>query len=295
MKTIFFLLNIFVILAITQAKCLVDMHKHNREHIFSEGGSIVKVNEDGVMMHSFKMPNKTYTTNMIEMNSKLLVIDFGMYAKDAENAVRYAKSLGKTEIICLLTHDHFDHFGGYIAWKDYCTETVALSVHIDMVRESSKNPSSFSESGKAFVNNAKPVSPGEYKIDGNEVIYKNIKNVETEDFLLVVLPDQKAMFLGDIIVRDSHFFLADNHNIGNWIDFLKELRCHKYRNMFLGHGHPLNWAASKSYEENMEYLKFVRDIANTYKNKEDYVKQIINRFPDRYSEFIIGCPFGCGL
>ena len=66
-----------------------------------------------------------------------------------------------------------------------------------------------------------------------------------------------------------------------------------YRNVLTGHSNPIDWSNNKNYNELVVYLKFVRDVANTYKTKEEYSTAIINKFPDYDISFIVSCPFSC--
>lgn len=47
-----------------------------------------------------------------------------------------------------------------------------------------------------------------------------------------------------------------------------------------------------NYVENKECLTFVRDVANTYKTRDQYIGTILKRFPDFVNRFIVRCPYG---
>ena len=63
--------------------------------------------------------------------------------------------------------------------------------------------------------------------------------------------------------------------------------------MLPGHGRPTDYTALQS---NIDYLDFVRNVANTYKTQSQYVAALTNRYPanpsaNEYSPGIVPCPF----
>ena len=97
-----------------------------------------------------------------------------------------------------------------------------------------------------------------------------------------------------MIGNNAHIYFAENHNIALKLKFYDMVRFYyPYRNVIIGHGNPVDWTNDKNYNENVAYTTFVRDVANTYKTKEEYTSVLINKYPDYQSRFVVSCPFGC--
>lgn len=284
MNLLSFLINLFITTTPTA----------NREYFNTTEGSVAKVIEGNVVFHAFKQPETTYTTNIIELPTQLVIIDFGLTVSGGEKALRYAKTLNKPKITCLLTHYHPDHFTGYEAWKNACTSTFALNETIAKVKEFFvESPNDFQASAISFVNAASMIQPGVMMLDNVEFVLERVENIETDFFLFVVMTKQQAMFCGDIVTNNDHYYLADNHDLAPWLVFLYELKLLAYRNVFNGHGFPVDWSTDVEYIKAVIYFDFVRNVASTYKTKEEYTSAIIDRFPNYGNRFVVSCPFSC--
>lgn len=298
MKLVSIFTIVAVLISVTRANPVTKFYNRpeqqaNRQYFnLADGSSVVRVVEGNVYFHAFKQPNKTYTVNIVELPTQLMVIDFGVFVSDSQKAVNYARSLGKSSISCYLTHEHPDHFGGYDAWKDACTRTFALSEIITSVNSFLSFPNDFQASARSFLNNVQPIQLGRQRIGCVNVDFERVVDVETPFFLFIRMPDQKAMFVGDLANVNNHFYLADNRDISKFFHFLYRTKRYAYRNVFMGHAFPADFTKNKVFTQDIDYLTFVRDIANTYKNGTEYVSQILNRFSTYTSSDIVGAPFG---
>jgi hypothetical protein len=262
----------------------------------TDGVQGVKVVEGNVIFHTVRTAEGSNTVNIIEFPSQLMIIDFGFTVNDSIKYLNYARKLNKTIGSCYLVQDSVDHFNGYPAWQNDCITTLALNETISKVRPFAFFPNFFQDAARAFISKAKPVMADVLirglVVDGVKLNLEKVSDVKPEYFLLITMPEKKALFAGDTVKDKGHLNLAYNRNMALWFDLLLRYKRYGYRNVFMGHGFPVDYTNNKNYDLNVEYLTFIRDIANTYKKKEDYTKVILDRFPDYFSPTLVSAPFG---
>lgn len=269
----------------------------NREYFnTTDGVQVVKVAEGNVKFHTVRIGEEGQNTvNIIEFPSQLMIIDFGFDVNDSIKYLNYAKTLNKTIGTCYLVQDSVDHFTGYPAWQNDCLTTLALNETISKVRPFALFPSIFQNGARAFISKAQPimgdVMTSQRVVDGEKLYLEKVPGIKPEYFLLITMPEKKALFAGDSIKDRGHLNVFANRNLALWFDLLSRYKRYGYRNVFMGHGFPVDYTNNKNYDLNVEYLTFVRDIANTYKKKEEYTKVILERFPDYSSARAVGDPF----
>lgn len=266
----------------------------NRKYLNATGGYVAKTIEGNIIFHAFKGINDSITVNIVEFPTQLLIIDFGFELPFALNAAKYVKNLYKTSITCFLTHSHSDHFSGYEAFKDLCKTTYALSDTIDRVRQYNIPEVTIDQirTGSAiFTSKATPIGPTTLQFDNIHVVFESWSNIESADFLFIRIPCASAMFVGDTVHKDGHAFLENNHDLSIWFKALLKYKWYGYRNVFLGHGLPIDFSNDKVFNQFTEYLTFVGNVANTYKKQDEYEKLIYSRYPTFEDRVIVPCPF----
>jgi hypothetical protein len=265
----------------------------NREYFnTTDGVQVVKVAEGNVKFHTVRIGAEGQNTvNIIEFPSQLMIIDFGFTVNDSIKYLNYAKTLKKPIGSCYLVQDSVDHFNGYPAWQNDCLTTLALNETISRVRPFAFFPNIFQDAARAFISKAQPVMTSKRVVDGEKLNLEKIAGIKPNYFLLITMPERKALFAGDSVKDKGHLNVAFNRNMALWFDLLSKYKKYGYRNVFMGHGFPVDYTNSKNYDLNVEYLTFIRDIANTYKKKEEYTKVILERFPDYSSARTVSDPF----
>ena len=269
----------------------------NREYFnTTDGVQGVKVAEGNVKFHTVRTAEGSNTVNIIEFPSQLMIIDFGFSINDSIKYLNYARKLNKTIGSCYLVQDSVDHFTGYPAWQNDCLTTLALNETISRVRPFAFFPNVFQDAARAFISKAQPVMgdvmTSKRVVDGEKLYLEKVAGIKPDYFLLITMPEKKALFAGDTVKDKGHLNLAYNHNMALWFDLLSKYKRYCYRNVFMGHGFPVDYTNNKNYDLNVEYLTFIRDVANTYKKKEEYTKVILDRFPDYFSPSLVSAPFG---
>ena len=83
--------------------------------------TVTKISEvSNVIIHAFMPIPYVTTTYIIELPTRIVVIDFQLLPEAIVNFQRYALSLNKPVDRCFLTHYHFDHFNGAPQWRNIC-------------------------------------------------------------------------------------------------------------------------------------------------------------------------------
>lgn len=177
--------------------------------------------------------------------------------------------------------------------KEVCPQLLTFQETIDLIQKSFTNPGNdFGSAANAVLTAAKAVQPGMVIFDNVEFVFDKVLGVETEFFLFVRMPKQQAAFAGDIITNKGHHYMPENHDLSVWFKFLTKFRYeYRYRNVFVGHGFPVDWSKNENYKENIDYLNFVRNVASTYKDKDTYVSTILNKYPDFVNPNVVPFPY----
>jgi glyoxylase-like metal-dependent hydrolase (beta-lactamase superfamily II) len=145
----------------------------------------------------------------------LIAIDAGTrpdFAKDAYEALRaYAPGLPPLSAV-LITHAHWDHVGGHSYYESLSPRPRFYgrsNYQEEMVRQFS-GPGIFGKQffGESFSNDDVRTYKPDVSIDqrtdlsigGTRVELVPIQGGETHDAMLIYLPDQKVMFMGDFIM-----------------------------------------------------------------------------------------------
>ncbi len=280
--------------------CLFGLCVPDRNYFeLNDGTAVMLVKEGKVNFHAVKQKpvnssqDKSYTVNVIELPTQLIIVDFGFILPDSQKASNYVKSLNKPIGFCLLTHHHIDHYGGFEAFREICPKVLMLQESINVINTTfALNANGTGPAARAILKAASVIQLGKQLIEGVEFIFEAEGGTETADFLFLRMPQQQAAFAGDAIGVKKHKWLLDNHNLATWLAWYNKIRyVYAYRNVFQGHGHPVDWSKDENYKENYEYLDFIRNVANTYKNKEKYVATVVQKYPNFESPFLVPIPF----
>ena len=102
--------------------------------------------------------------------------------------------------------------------------------------------------------------------------------------LIVSLPVQKIMFVGDLIFNQIHFYLADR-NFDNWINVLKSFqKDYNFYFVFVGHGLP---STSVIIQESINYLQFAKEAYSISANFDMFKWRMMTQFAYYKDESIL--------
>ena len=188
-----------------------------------------------------------------------------------------------------MTHAHFDHFNGAPQWTNICS-IFALQESINDLRYlSSQSRYNFKPSADILLRFIQPLpSLKPQTIDGVLFNFEHLRGGEMNNSLIISLPKQQAFFPADNAYNQRHNYVAEVTDFSEYILMLQNFqKNYPYRNMLPGHGLPTNFTVLQS---NIEYINFVRNVANIKKTKEEYVAILLKRYPNYPPDFV-DCPF----
>jgi glyoxylase-like metal-dependent hydrolase (beta-lactamase superfamily II) len=261
----------------------------NREYLNTTNASIIRINEGKVRIHTFKPNQYIVSSYIIELPSRLVLIDFQTNPLDSANMLRYASSLNKPIDRGYLTHYHFDHWGGVETFKS--VPIYALSETIDQIRSFYVNgrDNAFKTKAADFLNYAKSAKLGSELIDGVEFFTEKVIDGENRFTMTIRLPSHNVLAVGDLVFNQKYVYVAEVEDYNKWFSTLKRFfRYYPYRNILIGHGDP---GGPKIVKETHDYLLFIKNVANNYKTLAEYRSNVLKRYPNYSNKIIIDCPF----
>lgn len=261
----------------------------NREYLNITGATIVKMNEGNVKIHAYKPTQYVVSSYIIELPTKLVVIDFQISPVASANMLQYARSLNKSIDRGILTHYHFDHWNGVETFKDI--PIYAMNETINQIRNFYVNgrDNQYKTRASDFLNYVKTAKLGSEIIDGVEFVFEKIIDGENPFTMTTRLPAYSVLAVGDLIYNQRYAYVAEVQDYNRYFSTLKTFgRFYPYRNILIGHGDP---AGPKQIKETYEYLAYVRNVASKYKTLAEYRASILNRYPNYPNKPIIDCPF----
>jgi cyclase len=218
----------------------------------------------------------------VDMGDSYLVIDSGPtynYAKEAYSVMKKIKNLPVSYVIN--THLHDDHWLGNGFYKELGADIIGSTkfqdeVKLDqtrMQRRISKEayehttqvfPNIFVDKNKVLSINSQNVS-----------IYSVNKKAHTNSDLLVYIPSQEVLFVGDIVFNNRLPSLRDG-NINHWIETLHYIKKEEYKYIIGGHGTLVD---PTSVEFTYNYLSELKQkILQAIDEGED-IEDAINNIP----------------
>src|SRR5215469_4570739 len=236
-------------------------------------------------IHTFTAPEEGWrvTSHIIELPSQLLVVDAQYTLLHAREVARYAAGLKKPLARLYVTHYHPDHLLGAAAFNAplFALESVTnkISAAGDRVAREEHEKVGDDVPTKARQPDQR-IDEGVEIIDGVRVEHRRLRSAETEDALIVVLPDASAIIAQDLVYDRSHLFLGERQFDG-WRTALKEYRDLPYNIVLPGHGVP---GGKMLYDETIGYLDFAHDALKQSATASEFKHRILGRYPE----------YGCG-
>ena len=262
----------------------------NRDYLNTESASIIRMTERNVRIHAYKPNEYIVSSYIIELPTKLVIIDFQLVPTDAANFLQYAQSLNKPIERGILTHYHFDHWAGAEVFKNVAP-IYAMNDSINQIRNFYVNGrnSSYKTKAAEFVSYARMATLGCEYIDSVQFCLERVKGGENPFTMIIRLPSYSVLAVGDLVYNQRYVYVGELLDFNDWYSLLNYfLNKYPYRNILIGHGDP---SGPLQIKETIEYLNFVRDIANNYKTLNEYRGVILSKYPNYTNKAIIDCPF----
>jgi glyoxylase-like metal-dependent hydrolase (beta-lactamase superfamily II) len=234
-----------------------------------------------VPIHTFTAPEEGWLVNshIIEFPSQLFVIDAQYTLPFAREVARYAASLGKPLTRLYVTHYHPDHLLGAEAFDAplFALESVAAKIAKAGDRVAREEHDKIGDDIPATSRQPdRRIAEGEEVVDGVVIEYRRLRAAETEDALVVALPEAGAIVVQDLVYDRAHLFLGERDFEG-WRTALKEYRSLPYHVVLPGHGAP---GDKRLYDAMIEYLDFAEKALEHSATPAEFRAKILGRFPD---------------
>jgi glyoxylase-like metal-dependent hydrolase (beta-lactamase superfamily II) len=232
-------------------------------------------------IHTFTAPEAGWlvTSHIIELPMQLLVVDAQYRLSYAREVSRYANALNKPVSRLYVTHYHPDHILG--------AEAFAASVYAlrQVATKIGKVGDRVAREEHAIVGDDAPdharrpdhqVREGDEIVDGVNIRHIRLTQVETEDALVIGLPDARVIIAQDLVYNRAHVFLGER-NFDSWRVALRTYRDLPYDIVLPGHGLP---GGNTLYDRMIAYLDFAQEALRTSVASAEFVGKLEAQFPD---------------
>lgn len=235
-------------------------------------GKITITHADGLNVHTYTSPADGWSVNshIIELPGQLFIVDAQLTLVYGREVMEYAITLHKPLNRLYITHHHPDHLLGAGAFPIKSSALAEVTAKIEATGDF------FAGALHAKMGNAVPqkavrpeiiIKPGSELVEDIQFEFIRLKHAETEDALMIGLPDQGILITQDMVYNKIHAYLGEQ-SFDEWltdISFYQQLTL--YKHILPGHGGPGGpelladmadyiHKASRAYQESPDYADF---------------------------------------
>jgi glyoxylase-like metal-dependent hydrolase (beta-lactamase superfamily II) len=231
-------------------------------------------------IHTFTAPEDGWlvTSHIIELPTALLVVDAQYTLTYAREVARYAEALNKPLIRLYVTHYHPDHLLGAAAFDAplYALPSVTEKIAKAGDRVAREEHEKMGDVIPTIARQPdRLIIKDDDVIDGVRLQYRRVRSAETEDALIIALPDARAIIVQDLVYSRSHLFLGEK-NFDGWRAALREYRALPYDHVLPGHGVS---GDPTLYDEMITYLDFAEGALKASRSGAEFRRRLIDQFP----------------
>ena len=218
---------------------------------------------------------------VIELPSKLVLIDSQFSRSDALEFLKFTKNLRKPIERIIVTSARLDHHLGADVFKNIApiyalTETILdITSTAQFVLTNLKQNLQQGIVPTMVTFPTKTLNEGFELIDGVLFSFTKLTKTESNANLIISLPIQKIIFPGDLVSNQVHLYLAEK-NFANWINALTVFqKNYNFFSVFLSHGMP---TTSVVFQENINYLLFTEEAYSISTTFELFKWRMMTKF-----------------
>jgi glyoxylase-like metal-dependent hydrolase (beta-lactamase superfamily II) len=244
-------------------------------------GKITVTRSGGVKVHTYTAPEEGWLVNshLIELPTQLLAVDAQYMLPFAREVVDYGVSLGKPVTRLYITHYHPDHLLGAAVFRAPIYALAEVQAKIETVGDRLAGEEHEKHGAAIPFKAERPselVTQGEETIDGIRVEFLHLQHAETENALMIGLPDQGILITQDLLYAQVHVFVAERA-FDTWVQALGSYQAQSYTRLLPGHGSP---GGQELYDSMLDYLAKARDALAVAHNGADLKARLIAAFPN---------------
>ena len=245
-------------------------------------GTVTVIDKGAVRVHSYAAPDNSFnvTTQLIETPARVIAVDAQFVLAYADEAVAYARGLGKPLDRLIVTHAHPDHFAGAARFGVPIHALAAVREQIAAQadgQDPTGAPYAISE-----VTPTVQITAGTQVIDGITVVFEAHSGGEAPDELVIKLPEHGVLIAQDLVYNQLHLFLGNN-DIAGWQRAIEQLAADgAYDTILPGHGLP---TGPEVFAEIGRYLADASQLLG--EDGEAYKKAIVDFYPSYRGAFLI--------
>jgi len=251
-------------------------------------GEITLTRSGESCVHTYTAPEQGWCVNshIVETRKALVVIDAQYMLPYAHEVTAYAAALGKPIERLYLTHFHPDHILGAAAFACpiFALDPVAKKIAAIGDRVAGEE---HEKHGDAIPTRAQRpghiVPPGVQTIDGVCFEFFHLQHAETEDALMVGLPDHGILITQDLLYNRVHVFIGE-HAFDGWTAALQRAQALDYDILLPGHGTP---GGPELYEAMQLYLSVASDAYSRSNDGVELTSRMIAAFPDHRGRILL--------
>ncbi len=246
-------------------------------------GTVTVTDRAPIRIHTYNPPlgrGDDVSTHILELPTRLVIIDTQFYLPFAREVREYANRLGKPIDRVINSVTETEHWIGNEAFRD-------LPIHASAgVRATITNMSAAAFAGlrdrfgadvsNVKVNPAATIAEGAETIDGIRFEFQVIRDATSPEQLVIRIPSARAVFTTDLAINRGHLYVG-RKNFDYWIGALNSLKAVPGYDLILpGHLPP---GGVDLWDLNREYLEFARESLGQTASGTDFRTRLTARFP----------------
>jgi glyoxylase-like metal-dependent hydrolase (beta-lactamase superfamily II) len=235
---------------------------------------------DDIRVHTYTAPDDGWrvNTHLIELPTQIIAVDAQYTLRYAREVVEYIGAIGKPLARIYVTHYHPDHLLGAAAFAAPLHALAEVKAKIDLVgdRVAAEEHAKLGEIIPQRAERPNCIAiPGLDVIEGTRFEFLRLRHAETEDALMIGLPDHRVLITQDLIYNNVHAFIGEQA-FDSWGLALEKYRALPYDRIFPGHGAP---GGPELFDAMARYLTVARTALLEASDATDLKQRLISAFP----------------